>query len=43
MIEGRAMTDRLESRRQLLKWLAASPLLACPGLAGLVRTRKLFV
>jgi hypothetical protein len=27
--------DRLENRRQLLKWLAASPLLAVPGLAGL--------
>ncbi len=29
------MTDRFESRRQLLKWLAASPLLAVPGLAAL--------
>src|SRR5687768_8617725 len=29
------MTDRFENRRQLLKWLAASPLLAVPGLAGL--------
>lgn len=29
------MNDRLESRRQLVKWLAASPLLAFPGLAGL--------
>jgi 4-hydroxymandelate oxidase len=28
------MTDRLESRRQLLKWIAASPLLAFPGLAS---------
>jgi isopentenyl diphosphate isomerase/L-lactate dehydrogenase-like FMN-dependent dehydrogenase len=28
-------TDRLASRRQLLKWMAASPLLAVPGLAGL--------
>ena len=27
--------DRLESRRQLPKWLSASPLLACPGLAAL--------
>ena len=27
--------DRVENRRQLLKWLAASPLLAVPGLAGL--------
>jgi len=27
--------DRLESRRQLLKWLSASPLLAFPGLAAL--------
>src|SRR5688500_2968099 len=27
--------DTRASRRQLLKWLAASPLLACPGLAGL--------
>ena len=27
--------DRFESRRQLLKWLAASPLLTFPGLAGL--------
>jgi hypothetical protein len=27
--------DRFENRRQLLKWLAASPLLAVPGLAGL--------
>jgi hypothetical protein len=27
--------DRLASRRQLLKWLAGSPLLAFPGLAGL--------
>src|SRR6185503_8760685 len=27
--------DRIENRRQLLKWLAASPLLAVPGLAGL--------
>ena len=27
--------DRLESRRQLLKWLSASPLLAFPGLVGL--------
>jgi 4-hydroxymandelate oxidase len=29
------MTDRFENRRQLLKWLAASPLLAVPGLAGI--------
>jgi isopentenyl diphosphate isomerase/L-lactate dehydrogenase-like FMN-dependent dehydrogenase len=29
------MTNRREDRRQLLKWLAASPLLAFPGLAGL--------
>lgn len=29
------MNDRTENRRQLLKWLAASPLLAFPGLAGL--------
>ena len=28
-------SDRSTSRRQLLKWLAASPLLAFPGLAGL--------
>ena len=28
-------SDRLASRRQLLKWLAGSPLLAFPGLAGL--------
>ena len=29
------MTEQFESRRQLLKWLAGSPLLAFPGLAGL--------
>lgn len=29
------MNDNREDRRQLLKWLAASPLLAFPGLAGL--------
>jgi len=29
------MNDRFENRRQLLKWLAASPLLALPGVAGL--------
>ncbi|MBI2187078.1 MAG: alpha-hydroxy-acid oxidizing protein [Acidobacteria bacterium] len=29
------MNDRRENRRQLLKWLAASPLLAFPGLAAL--------
>ena len=29
------MTDRFESRRQLLKWLAASPLVAFPGFADL--------
>jgi len=29
------MNDKMESRRQLVKWLAASPLLAFPGLAGL--------
>ena len=28
-------SDRSASRRQLLKWLAGSPLLAFPGLAGL--------
>lgn len=28
-------SDRLASRRQLLRWLAGSPLLAFPGLAGL--------
>lgn len=27
-------THRSSSRRQFLKWLSASPLLACPGLAG---------
>jgi hypothetical protein len=28
-------SDKFESRRHLLKWLAGSPLLAFPGLAGL--------